>query len=199
MTLHEYSLDASKKCVYNDTNRQKKAGRCSWHASQRCHDRRTSCQQHSCDSAIKYRVVSNCNLFTSEPRTAATYRMFVHSPKTINVICVCVPYRALMTSRKVCALGALRFNSMASVANSKICTVAPEAYQKGPETPYLYATPDDCNNVAAHVHDDTTADATNPVFTVRPAVLNISDVCTSFWYLRRQNLISLIILPPLIA
>lgn len=89
-----------------------------------------------------------------------------------------------MTSRKVCALGALRFSSMASVANSRICTVAPEAYQKGPETPYLYATPDDCNNVAAHVHDDTTADATNPVFTVRPAVLNISDVWTSFWYLR---------------
>lgn len=116
--------------------------------------------------------------------------MFVHRPKTINVICVYAPYRALMTSRKVCALGALRFSSMASVANSRICTVAPEAYQKGPETPYLYATPDDCNNVAAHVHDDTTADATNPVFTVRPAVLNISDVWTSFWYLRYRGLIS---------
>lgn len=116
----------------------------------------------------------------------------MHSPKTINVRCVYAPYRALITSRKVCALGALRFSSIARVANSRICTVAPEAYQKGPETPYLYATPDDCSSVAAHVHDDTTADATNPVFTVRPAVLNISDVCTSFWYLYYQNFISLL-------
>lgn len=186
---HEYmySLDASKKCVQNNTNRQQKASRCSWHASQRSHDRRTSSQQHSRDPAIKSRAVSNCRLFTPELRTTATYRIFVHNPKTINVRCAYAPYRALITSRKVCALGALRFSSIASVANSRICTVAPEAYQKGPETPYLYATPDDCNNVAAHVHDDTTADATNPVFTVRPAVLNISDVCTSFWYLRYQE------------
>jgi hypothetical protein len=30
--------------------------------------------------------------------------------------------------------------------------VAPAAYQKGPATPYLYATLDDCSSVAAHVH-----------------------------------------------
>jgi len=35
----------------------------------------------------------------------------------------------------VCAFGALRLSSMAKVANKMICTVAPEAYQKGPETP----------------------------------------------------------------
>lgn len=37
-----------------------------------------------------------------------------------------------MTSRKVWAFGALRFNSIARVAKRRICTVAPEAYQKGP-------------------------------------------------------------------
>lgn len=82
--------------------------------------------------------------------------------------------------QKVCALGAFLLSSMASVANNKICTVAPLAYQNGPETPYLYAIPDDCRSVAAHVHELTTADATKPVLTVRPAVLNISEVWTSF-------------------
>lgn len=62
------------------------------------------------------------------------------------------------------------------VANSKICTVAPLAYQNGPETPYRYATPELWSRVAAHVHEETTADATRPDFTVRPAVLNISEV-----------------------
>lgn len=53
---------------------------------------------------------------------------------------------------------------------------------RGPETPYLYATPDDCNSVAAQVHEDTTADATSPDLTVRPAVLNSSLVCNSLLY-----------------
>lgn len=48
--------------------------------------------------------------------------------------------------------------------------------QKGPETPYRYATPDDCSSVAAQVQEDTTADATRPDLTVLPAVLNISEV-----------------------
>jgi hypothetical protein len=73
-------------------------------------------------------------------------------------------------------LGALLFNSIAIVANSRICTVAPLAYQKGPETPYRYAIPELCKRVAAQVQDDTTADATRPDFTVLPAVLNISEV-----------------------
>jgi hypothetical protein len=47
----------------------------------------------------------------------------------------------------------------------------------------LYATPDDVNNVAAQVHDDTTAEATSPDLTVRPAVLNSSLVCSSLLYL----------------
>ncbi len=65
---------------------------------------------------------------------------------------------------------------MAMVAKSRICTVAPLAYQNGPETPYLYAIPDDWRRVAAQVHEETTADATRPDFTVLPAVLNISEV-----------------------
>lgn len=59
----------------------------------------------------------------------------VISPNTINTTCVTPPYLALTTSKKVCAFGALLFNCTASVAKSNICTVAPEAYQKGPETP----------------------------------------------------------------
>jgi hypothetical protein len=43
-----------------------------------------------------------------------------------------------MASRKVWAFGARRFNSMARVANRMICTVAPDAYQNGPETPLDY-------------------------------------------------------------
>lgn len=35
--------------------------------------------------------------------------------------------------------------------------------------------------VTNQVQDETTADATRPVFTVRPAVENISEVWTSFW------------------
>jgi hypothetical protein len=57
-----------------------------------------------------------------------------------------------------------------------------ETTQKGPDTPYLYATPEDVNSVAAQVHEDTTAEATSPDLTVRPAVLNISLVCNSLLY-----------------
>lgn len=56
--------------------------------------------------------------------------------------------------------------------------------QKGPETPYRYATPDDCSSVAAQVQEETTADATRPDLTVLPAVLNISEVWDSLLYLR---------------
>jgi hypothetical protein len=54
--------------------------------------------------------------------------------------------------------------------------------QRGPETPYLYATPDEVNNVAAQVHEDTTAEATSPDLTVLPAVLKSSLVCSSLLY-----------------
>ncbi len=67
---------------------------------------------------------------------------------------------------------------MAKVAKSKIWTVAPEAYQKGPDTPYEYATPEDCSKVAAQVQLDTTAAATRPDLTVLPAVEKASEVWT---------------------
>lgn len=48
-------------------------------------------------------------------------------------------HAASLTSQEIfgptCAFGALLFSSMAMEANKRICTVAPEAYQKGPETP----------------------------------------------------------------
>ena len=53
--------------------------------------------------------------------------------------------------------------------------VAPDAYQKGPETPYWKATLDDWRSVAAHVHWETMTAAVRPVFTVRPAVLKNSE------------------------
>ena len=52
-------------------------------------------------------------------------------------MCAVVPQRALMISSMVCARGALRLISMARMPNSRICIVAPAAYQKGPLTPYL--------------------------------------------------------------
>lgn len=45
--------------------------------------------------------------------------------------------------------------------------------------------------VAAQVHDETTADPTRPDLTVLPAVLNISDVCSSLLYRLRMNVTSI--------
>ena len=53
--------------------------------------------------------------------------------------------------------------------------VAPEAYQKGPETPYWYATLEDWRRVAAQVHWETMTEAVRPVLTLRPAVLKNSE------------------------
>lgn len=94
---------------------------------------------------------------------------------------------------KVWALGALRFNSIASVAKRITCTVAPLAYQKGPLTPYEYATEDDWSSVAAQVQEETTADDTKPDLTDRPAVLKASLVCNnSLLYRFRTNVVSII-------
>lgn len=128
----------------------------------------------------------------------AVTRMLVMMPKTVKTLnqvrfdanilnlnltgpykCVVVPNLALITSRKVWALGARLLSSMAILANNRIWTVAPEAYQNGPDTPYLYETAELCKRVAAHVQEETTAEATRPDLTVLPAVLNISEVCSS--------------------
>ena len=117
-------------------------------------------------------------LATAEPPVSsiAVTSILVIRPKVRYTACVTTPYRALITSRKVCALGALLLSSIARVAKSRICTVAPLAYQKGPLTPYRYATPEDCKSVAAHVQLLTTAAATRPDLTVLPAVLKASEV-----------------------
>ena len=48
--------------------------------------------------------------------------------------------------------------------------------------PYRKATLLDCSRVAAQVQEETTALATRPDLTVRPAVENISEVCSSLLY-----------------
>jgi hypothetical protein len=59
---------------------------------------------------------------TAEPpvKSIAVTKMFVKRPKQMYTQWVMRPYRARMTSRKVCAFGALLFNSMAIVANRMI-------------------------------------------------------------------------------
>ena len=44
------------------------------------------------------------------------------------------------------------FTWMASTANRRICTVAPDAYQKGPEIPTRHPMFEDISSVAAQVH-----------------------------------------------
>merc|ERR1740117_800017 len=82
---------------------------------------------------------------------------------------------AFTISVKVCMCDAFVFTLIASTAKSRICTVAPAAYQKGPDTPTRHAMFDDINNVAAHVHCDTMTAAVKPAPMLRPAVLNCSD------------------------
>ena len=74
---------------------------------------------------------------TAEPpvNSMAVTKILVMRPKTVNTRCAYMPYLALIASRNVCAFGARRLSAMAIVAKSRIWTVAPEAYQKGPETP----------------------------------------------------------------
>lgn len=55
-----------------------------------------------------------------------------------------------------------------------IWTVAPAAYQNGPDTPYSYATVLAWRSVAAHVQADTTPQAMRPGLILRLAVLNSS-------------------------
>jgi len=126
--------------------------------------------------------------------------MLQKQQKTMYTMCVAGPYRALTTSRtgpsqqpfiegevggiQVCALGARLFNSMARVANRMIWTVAPAAYQNGPDTPYLYAMAELWRSVAAYVYVDTTDEATMPDLSERPVVVNISDVWSwrLYWF-----------------
>ena len=79
----------------------------------------------------------------------------VQMAKKRKVRCASLPQRTSIISRKVCMLGAFFLISMARIPKRRICTVAPAAYQKGPERPYLEATFDDWRRVAAHVHWET--------------------------------------------
>ena len=57
------------------------------------------------------------------------------SMKTVKTMCGPVPQRACTTSSAVWMAGHLRLISTASTAKRSTWMVAPEAYQKGPETP----------------------------------------------------------------
>jgi len=76
-------------------------------------------------------------LKTAHPprRSIAETIRLARSPKTMKTRCAVLPQRTLMISRKVWALGARRFTSMAMMPKRRICTVAPAAYQKGPVMP----------------------------------------------------------------
>merc|ERR1719337_347908 len=80
-----------------------------------------------------------------------------------------------MISRKVCAFGHLRLISIARMPKRSTWMVAPEAYQKGPETPSCQALLDDWRRVAAHVHCETITEPVRPILTLRPAVLKCSE------------------------
>jgi len=106
----------------------------------------------------------------------------VSNPKKRKVMCAQKPHRTRTTSSIVCIAGHLRFTSMAKMAKRMICIVAPAAYQKGPETPNLYATLELWRRVAAHVHFETTSAAVRPAGIVRPAEEKASEllpVCSS--------------------
>ena len=74
----------------------------------------------------------------------------------------------------------------------KIVTTSPP-YAQPPRNQY-HSHPIPIANYTYHVHELTTALATSPVFTVLPAVENISLVCTSFWYLFSSHVMRII--PP---
>ena len=62
--------------------------------------------------------------------------MFVIRANTRKTRWAPPPYLALMISRNVWALGALRLSSIASMPKRRTCIDAPAAYQNGPLTPY---------------------------------------------------------------
>lgn len=97
-------------------------------------------------------------------------------PKKRKVMCAAKPHRIWTTSSMVWIAGHLRLISMARMAKRMICTVAPAAYQKGPDTPNLYATLELWRRVAAHVHLDTTSAAVSPAGIVRPAAEKVSEL-----------------------
>mmetsp|Transcript_1976 Transcript_1976/g.4435 ORF Transcript_1976/g.4435 Transcript_1976/m.4435 type:complete len:221 (+) Transcript_1976:350-1012(+) len=105
--------------------------------------------------------------------------VWVAMPKNMKTECAVWPQRTSMSSRNVCALGALRLISIAMMPKRMIWTDAPAAYQKGPVTPYCHATLDDWSSVAAQVHCETMTEAVRPVLTLRPAVLKCSEVIST--------------------
>ena len=91
-------------------------------------------------AAYTFMPVSDVTTALPPSRSWLPTRILVTKAKSMNTRCAAVPYRALIISRKVWHRGAFCFVLQAKTENIKICTVAPAAYQKGPATPYVYAT-----------------------------------------------------------
>jgi hypothetical protein len=120
-------LDSSEHGVDDNTKRQEETGCCGRHTSQRGDDGRSSSEQHGGDENV------------GKETERDVHEMGGSSISSLDSFQECLSLLATKMSLRghthTCAFGALLFNSIATVANNRICTVAPEAYQKGPETP----------------------------------------------------------------
>jgi hypothetical protein len=133
----ERGLDSSEHRIQNHADWKKIACRNLVHGRTSVRSTASS-QRLSSDAALTVGTpVSDST--TAEPPVSniAVTKILVMRPKVMKTPWVAAPYRARMASRNVCALGAFRLSSIAKVAKRMTCTVAPEAYQNGPETPYL--------------------------------------------------------------
>ncbi len=126
----ESGFDATEHGVQDDTNRKEKTSGWGWHPSQRGNNCTSTGEKHCSDEDIRHESESHED-------------QMGYNTTGLLLTVACNPtfrrgatyYRARMTSRNVCAFGAFFLSSIATVANRRICTVAPLAYQKGPETP----------------------------------------------------------------
>lgn len=134
----ESRFDTSKHGVKHNSYWQEEAGCSSRDSRQVTCDGGTTTEKHSSHQDIRLRRGQHMILAQTRwrPGTALCLesgRLTIR-PNVKKTACVATPYRALMTSRNVWALGARLLSSIAIVANNRICTVAPEAYQNGPLT-----------------------------------------------------------------
>ena len=92
------------------------------------------------------------------------------------ITCVVVPNRTFTSSVKVCMWDTRRFTAEPTTENRRMGIAAPEAYQKGPDTPTRQPMLEDINSDAAHTHFETISEAAKPMPTLRPAEENCSEV-----------------------
>lgn len=121
-------LDASEDGVEHHSYWQQEASCSGRDARQRACNCRTTSKEHGCHEDVGQQAKSDEDSMSG----AAVASANCFEELTCQSSTPLAPY----ATPTVCAFGALRFNSMASVAKRRICAVAPLAYQNGPETPY---------------------------------------------------------------